>query len=625
MLSESWKKAVLAESLPPLVPPAEDRAAWDGIASADREELLNRAAEYALQPWPMRLATDFMAFTRNGSRKADENPYFFRRRKLCLSALACCLGRTEMLDDVIDGIWCICEESSWVISAHRINPIPGAPSQKEHPLPDPEDSYIDLFAAQTGMILTLVKGMLEGLLRLSAPGLIERLNRETDRRLLSPFMENDDCWWMGFRRRDLNNWTPWIVSNIMICALGSGMSRPALSALLERGCGMLDRWLAVVPEDGGCDEGAGYWNMAGGALLDCLQLLEDATGGTMALWEEEKIRNILSFPLKAEIGNGYFLNFADCDARPVLSGERIQTAGEKTGNAALARLGLRHRGSLLAELDDVPHLSRLLRKLFHPAEPVPDPAVPCRGSSPAAAGWDGWLPDLQVRMVRRGGWTLGCKGGHNGENHNHNDVGSFLLFLDGEPEIVDAGNMVYTAKTFSGERYTLWNTRSAYHNVPLIGNAEQAPGAEYRAGGVTCLPDGLALELAGAYPAEARLSSCHRTLSLTADGLTVTDRIETAVPCVPSWVFLFRNRPVLSGSRLETERLRLALPAGWNAECQEIPVTDSRMARSWPGSLWRVRIAPPGPSSALQAVWQFRRGEPETRDPDQTSEKGALS
>ena len=70
---------------------------------------------------------------------------------------------------------------------------------------------------------------------------------------------------------------------------------------------------------------------------------------------------------------------------------------------------------------------------------------------------------------RRGGLYVAAKGGHNGESHNHNDIGNFIVYADGEPEIIDVGNCVYTAKTFGAERYELMNTRSKNHNVPLIG------------------------------------------------------------------------------------------------------------------------------------------------------------
>ena len=573
------------------------------VSSAHRAEILREAERHAALPWPMRRATDFLAFVRSGSRKADEDPYFLRRRKLCWAALACALGENRYLDEVVDGIWCICEESTWVISAHNINPIPGAPVPAERPLPVPGNEYIDLFAAQTGMILALVRDLLGPELDRVSPVLTDRISQNIRTRIIQPFLNHDEFWWMGFRRKDLCNWTPWIVSNILVCALSDPMKSDDRLNLVVRACGMLDRWLDVVPADGGCDEGAGYWNMAGGALLDCLEMLEESANGAMSsVWEEEKIRNILSFPLRAEIGNGYFLNFADCDARPFLSGERVETAGRMTENPALEALGRRLRGPLSAELSDVPHFSRVLRALM--ADSAWRAGSAGESASVSAAPADVWLPDLQVRVVRRGGWTLAAKGGHNGESHNHNDVGSFMLYADGEPEIVDAGNMTYTAKTFSEHRYELWNTRSVYHNLPMIGGQEQLPGREYAAREVQCLENGLSLELSGAYGPEAGAASFRRLLALEEGGLRVSDRIVLARPAQVSWVFLFRQEPHLSESSLKTAKIRLEVPDGLEVRIEEIPITDPRMAKNWPGSLWRVLLTAP-PALTQETEWIF--------------------
>ena len=586
----------LLTGAPALTCPEAGDPAWGNIRPEHRAEIEALAEEYGKKPYPARTASGFLEFVRSGSRRADEDPYFFRRRKLCAAALACCAGETDRLDEALDGIWCVCEETSWVISAHNVNPIPGAPTPAEYPLPDPEKPYVDLFAAQTGMILSLVRRMLGKRLDAVSPVVGARIGREIDRRILIPFMENDDFWWMGFRRKDLNNWTPWIVSNVMVCAFLRDAGKEKTAALLDRACRMLDRWLDTVPADGGCDEGAGYWNMAGGALLDCLEMLENATEGRLTFRGDEKIRNIMRFPLEAEIGNGYFLNFADCDARPFLSGERLQTAGETLGDPALTALGNRMRGTVTDQLKDTPHLTRALSLLFH---------APAKGAEEGKRE-DAWLPDLQVRVVRRGGLTLGCKGGHNGENHNHNDVGSFVLYADGEPEIVDAGNMTYTAKTFSAERYTLWNTRSAYHSVPVIGGREQAAGTERRARGTEALPDGLRLDMAEAYGPGAGVVSCTRETTLDGEGLTVRDRIETERPEEVRWTFLFRNRPERTETGLETERIRLEIPEGMSAETEEIPVTDPRMARNWPGSLWQARITA-GAARLHTAEWRFEK------------------
>ena len=593
-----------------------------GVSPAQRAEILQEAERYAALPWPMRKATDFLAFVRTGSRKADEDPYFLRRQKLCWATLACAMGEESYLDQVVDGVWCICEESTWVISAHNINPIPGAPAPEERPLPVPGCPYIDLFAAQTGMILILVKALAGQKLDQVSPVLTARISREVRSRILQPFLDCDDCWWMGFRRKDLCNWTPWIVSNVLLCGLTEPMDSSERSKLVVRACGMLDRWLDVVPEDGGCDEGAGYWNMAGGSLLDCLEMLEESSGGAISLWREEKIRNILSFPLRAEIGKGYFLNFADCDARPFLSGERVETAGRLIGDPGLEALGRRLRGPVVAELSDVPHFSRLLKALA-PASPglsggglVPSADLNAAsgagqgpsadGSAPASPAPDVWLPDLQVRVVRRGGWILAAKGGHNGESHNHNDVGSFMLYADGEPEIVDAGNMTYSAKTFSDHRYELWNTRSAYHNLPLIGGEEQRPGKEYAAREVQCLENGLSLELAGAYGPEAGVLSFRRMLALEAGSLRVSDRIVLSREAPVTWVFLFRREPMMSGKSMKTEKIRLDIPDGFEVRTEEIPVTDPRMAQNWPGSLWRVLLTAPS-TLHQEADWVFVR------------------
>ena len=564
-----------------LYPAAEDRQAWDGIPEESRKEIRELAAAYREIPYPMRRATGFLAFVRDGSRQADEKPYFTRRRKLCAAVLhACAFPEEAETDAIIDGIWCICEESSWVISAHNVNPVPGAPTAAEYPLPDPKKPYIDLFSAQTGMILSLTSALLKDSLDAVTPMIRERIREEIRGRILRPFTATDDFWWMGVRRKDLNNWTPWILSNVMVCAILDPMPRENLAEILKRCCEMLDRYLDVLPEDGGCDEGAGYWNMAGGALLDCLELLEKVTGGEMSFRDDDKIRNILSFPCKAALGNGWFVNFADCDARPFLSGERLERAGEWLGDPALAALGTQIRGRVTDQLSDVPHLTRVLDLLFHPAS----------AAAPGAAPGDEWLPDLQVRVVRRGEWILACKGGHNGENHNHNDTGSFILLQGGEPAVVDAGNMTYTAKTFSEERYTLWNVQAQWHNLPMIGGAAEREGAEHRAEQAERTPDGMAVNLEKAYGPEAGIKRLRRSFSLSAGGLRLRDEIELDEEKPVTWVFLLREKPDWEDHRVRAGRLQISCPEELDFSAEEKPVTDPRMARNWSGSLWRVLL-----------------------------------
>ncbi len=588
----------------PQFPVFTDRAAWESIVPADREALLAYAEKCRERPWPLLTAGMYASFVRTGSRRDCENPYFERRRRLCSAVLHVCLtGETTLLPDVEDGVVLICEETAWAISAHLgLN--------ADHPFPDERANTVDLFAAQTAMILSFTAQLLEGVLH---PDLHGRIRREVERRVLRPFMEYNGEWWMGYTRKDLNNWTPWILSNILMAA---NVWHWGGTALVARACMMLDRWLDVVPADGGCDEGAGYWNMAGGAFLDCLMVLESMCG--VDLWQDEKVCRMMAYPELVYLGKGWYANFADCDARPSVSGDRLMYAGEKTGNPALVRMGLELRESPEAPLLDTPHLSRVLMRLFSkPTDAEAAEVMPievgqdarlaagfackdCRVAStrPCAEGWpkDVWLPDLQVRLVEQNGMIAAMKGGHNDESHNHNDVGSFLIMANGDMQVVDAGNMIYTAKTFSARRYELWNCRAAYHNVPIISGCEQQHGRQYAARDVEKLPDGMALDMAAAYPAEAGVQQCRRTFRLAGGRLSVRDEIVCAEAKPVTWVFMLRHEPVIDHERQCCHLRDSGFWIDWSenadlsAAAEPIEITDGRMKNSYPGTLWRLTL-----------------------------------
>ena len=87
-----------------------------------------------------------MEFVRNGNRSRYETPYFKRRRRLGILVLAeCWEGQGRFLDEIANGLWAISEEVSWSVPAHARN----APD----PLPSADAEMVDLFAAQTAMIV----------------------------------------------------------------------------------------------------------------------------------------------------------------------------------------------------------------------------------------------------------------------------------------------------------------------------------------------------------------------------------------------------------------------------------------------------------------------------------------
>ncbi len=552
----------------------------------ERLEPIRRLAErFRNEPYALLTAGQYMAFARTGDRQVMEAPYFQRRKKLIAALLGVCAQDMpqEDLDAVVDGIWLICEETSWVISAHNGGELDGVEKRVPRPLPDPERPYVDLFAAQTAMILSLTCHLLADELDGVSPLIRRRVRREIERRVLTPFETRNDFWWMGLTRRDLCNWTPWIASNVAMAACAWIDDEPRLVDVLEKCCRLADRYLDAMPEDGGCDEGVGYWSMATGAVLDFLQLMERQPGG-FRFGHTQKLANMARFPLCMWLGGGWFANFGDCDARPEVPGERLQYAGRRLGMPELIALGARFRGDPADAIADTPQLWRLLNALISP------PEDPGEIDPPESA----WLPDLEVRRLTRGGATLVCKGGVNAGSHSHNDCGGFIYSVGGEAQIVDAGNMTYTGKTFSDARGSLWNIRSKYHSVPVIGDCEQAAGTEYRARDAACTAEGLELDIAGAYPQTAGVRALKRRFALGDDGtLTLRDEIRLKAPLPVTETFMLRHRPEIAPGGVTSGGIRIVPDADMAVEIEEIPVADPRMAKSYPGSLWRAAFVRP--------------------------------
>ena len=130
--------------------------------------------------------------------------------------------------------------------------------------------------------------------------------------------------------------------------------------------------------------------------------------------------------------------------------------------------------------------------------------------------------------------VLMVKAGHNGEHPNHNDVGSFILTVDGEELLTDPGRGLYTTAYWDDRtRYRNVFASSYGHSVPRIGGLVQAPGRE-RSGTLEELrTDGavkqVRLDLAAAYPL-ADLSRLHRTLRLGTDGTLVLQDVAVFAP-----------------------------------------------------------------------------------------------
>ncbi|WP_284639303.1 hypothetical protein [Paenibacillus silviterrae] len=289
-------------------PDIGQRSEWDGLPAELRQSVVSEGEKYIDYSWPALTASMYMEFLQNGNRTRYDEPYHLRRRAVTSLALAECVeNKGRFVKDLINGIWLISEESNWVISAHN------RMFQERHPdLPDvASQPGIDLFAAETGNLFAWVHYLLRPVLDQVNPLIGERIRHELRHRILDPYLQREDCWWMGFRERDkrLNNWTPWCTSNCLSAVLLTEEDDGRREQAVRKALRSLDRFLSMHPADGGCDEGPGYWNKAGGSLFDCLELLYAATNGLFNVYSEPLIQNIGRYIYKVHIHERYFFEF----------------------------------------------------------------------------------------------------------------------------------------------------------------------------------------------------------------------------------------------------------------------------------------------------------------------------
>ena len=502
-------------------PNIADRDRWDRLPDDQKRTLVADAESLLGTSWPELKATLFMEFKRNGNRSRYQAESYERRKMLIrLVAAECVENQGRFIDDIINGVWAICEESFWDVPAH--NRYRTRASWNRGPsLPDVTQPVVALFSAETGQVIAYTHYLVGETLDRVEPTVTERMRHEIRIRLLDPFMEDDTWWWLGFvddegHQGPPNNWNPWIISNLLAMEMLIEDDEERRAAAIHRALRGLDKFLAGYHSDGGCDEGISYWGRAGACIYECLDVLDRSSNGAIAVWDEPLIQEMARYVYRAHIADDWYVNFADGTARTIPDPNIVYHFGEKFDDETLMNHAIASQAQLKPETSEFRSFHRFLNTIFRPVpEAGPNAAYPLVRQS--------WLDGIEVLTARETGGSsdglfLAAKGGHNGESHNHNDVGSFIVGLDGQPILIDAGVEEYTRKTFSPQRYEIWTMQSAYHNLPTIDGHHQSPGVEFKSRNVnTELTDDLAelrLDIAGAWAEDAGIEHWERVARL---------------------------------------------------------------------------------------------------------------
>lgn len=528
----------------------------------------------------------YRRYMHDGNRSEMQSYYFPRRDALMYLALAEMYERKgRFTNKLIDVIWAILEESTWLISAHYRGAFIGCSDGVPNYFGDVREHDISLFATSTGALLAFVYRYCRDILDEISPIICERIKYEVTVRVIKPYA-NKTYYWMGVGHPYTSNWLPWITSNALFVASVFADDKSIREHVVQKAMDSIDTFLESYGPDGGCDEGPSYWTAASGGLLDCLDTLYDISGGKISIYDHPLIKAMGEYAVDVSIFDTNVVNFADsgCKVRP--NAALVKRFGEAVGSEVMTAYARYLNSTSTLEVASA-HAYRILRSIYDADNEI----TGALAAKPAA-----YYDYIKVALLREGnvrgeGMFLAMKGGHNQENHNHNDVGTVMVYRDKTPLIVDLGAGEYINWQFQ-TREKCWYKDSDFHSLPTFDGVIQKTGKQYASTDeiFSAEEKSFSAQLKNAYPAEAGILSYVRCGQIKHSSVVITDDISLDCERKIDFCFTTPTEPKIEDGGFilgDAAKLTCNIPAELSVEAHE---TAFAGCKTWGAVIYRVHF-----------------------------------
>ena len=511
---------VLAEAPAGFGRPIADRDAWDRLAEhKSYAGIVAKATELLKEPLPEQPDDLYLDFSRTGNRTRWQRVSGRRRGRISSLVLAECVeNRGRFISAIEEIVRALCAERTWVMPAHDrgLGNFHG------------KQIDIDLGSATLAWQLTTAHYLLGDRLDDETRQLIRDNVR---RRILDPYRDmatgkRKVNWWM----KTTNNWNAVCLAGVTGSALALLDSREERAFFVAAAEEYSKSFLRGFTSDGYCSEGLGYWNYGFGYYVMLAEEIHQATRGQVDLMARDEVKAPATFGARIEIMNGVYPAFADCSVSSKPSSLTMHYVSRRYG------LGLKR----WEETDMISTGGGLHQAMMYSFPNSASQASPAAEPS-LDLGLRSWFDKAGIMLCRPPAGSecrlaVALKGGHNAEHHNHNDVGSYVVVAGTQAVLVDPGSEVYTARTFSKQRYVSKVLSSYGHPVPIVAGQLQRTGRKAQARVVSAelteAEDRLVLDISSAYatPGLKKLLRCFIYSREGAGSLTITDEIELDEP-----------------------------------------------------------------------------------------------
>ena len=572
------------------------RSQWmKGVESFTRSEklqIINAAETFFNYDWPTHKAMDFLGYKITGNRTGYEAGLNKRRAVFEILVKAELVERKgRFIPQIINGLWLILEESSWVSPAHLNSQKLGLG------LPHVEDSYIDLGAGKQSVDVALAYFLFKDQFDSYDKRINLRILHELHQRIIDTYLKRSDFWWMSFNDLFVNNWNIWINTNVLKTLLLVESDREKLKSGIQKIMQSADRFIDYYPEDGACDEGPSYWMHAGGELGSMLNCIQDVSNHSVSFSDQQKIKNIGSYIINAHIVDDVYTNFADAFAIQSISPNKLWNYKLVFHDANFGAFA-----AYLAQQNEFnPNQYSIGDLLEYSCNKEQIYAHTRAFDSPNYYYYESLGQVLFNNELSNNTLFFSAIAGHNDLSHNHNDVGSFMVYVDSKPIFIDIGVGTYTSKTFSSKRYEIWNMQSQFHNLPIINGIQQKEGKNYKASKVKASQNTkeymYTVDIANAYSEDAAVQSWVRDFRLIkkTNTLHVTEKYTLKErKASQQIVFMTKFKPTAHTYHFELEfaeskKAILTFNTKPKAiKVEEIIIDDPRILKVWGDKMYRV-------------------------------------
>jgi hypothetical protein len=504
--------------------PCSDRGSWSALAPR-LSSLTSEAEKLLKNPVPQFDEEAYLKFSETGDRQPMERNLNSRENQIVPLVLAECVEyRGRFLPRIAEIMDSLAAMPSWTLSAH--DPL----LLNLHGV----RYFVDLNAADMADALAEAVYLLGDRLPESTR---RHVLREMDRHVFAPMrvsLANRDAgsdhngnWWLYAEM----NWNA-------VCL--KGVTGAALAVLPRVG----DRALFVAAAehyihnyedsfnaDGYDTEGLGYWNYGFSHFIELRENILRVSSGKIDLLESPKMKRVALFGIEFPMLPDNAAAFGDAGVRPqadqhlIRMIDHIFQISPSDGNVVEQSSGIQHAGLTSIALD-----------LF----PIPGDLLPTP-SEVRHHDLQTYYADSGVLVSRPSpGQELAVtiKAGGN-TTHSHNDIGSFVIGLDGVQPVGDPGGPgYYTAATFGPHRLDSELLNSFGHPVPEIDGHLQLDATKVRvrvlSHSLSPKEDQIEIDMTPAYGL-AELKAMTRTLvhSRVGNGaIEITDEFRLSKPCV---------------------------------------------------------------------------------------------